>query len=102
MRLEGRHAAERPLVVEGRHAPLDRFDDVRAALMDEGSQPLQDRPRELRRPRDVGVDPGGLFPHCGSSLRRCPPPLPAPLAPALPAPLAPAPDGPLAPPPPAA
>src|SRR5688500_15649839 len=69
--------------------------------MDEGPQARQDRPRELPRPRDVGVDPRVLFPHCDSSLRRWAPPLPAPLGPPPPAPLAP-PPGALAPPPPAA
>ena len=46
---------------EERHAPFDRFFDIRAGLVDELADVRQNRLREGLRLRDVGIDPGIEF-----------------------------------------
>src|SRR6185436_1433804 len=56
VRLEGGHPDERSLVLEGRHAPLDRLGDLGARGVDSPADPLEDRAGEGLRLRDVRID----------------------------------------------
>src|SRR5688572_18980202 len=56
MLLERGHAGEHALVLEVRHAPLDRLFDLRAALVHRLADARQDRARERRSLCDIGVD----------------------------------------------
>src|SRR5262249_26524554 len=62
--LERAHADHHfAFVVEVRHRPLDRLLEVRAALVEQPPEVLQDRLRERPRVLDVRVDPWILLAH---------------------------------------
>ena len=63
MFLERGHPAHDAIVIEVRHAPLDRLLNVGAAGVNNRSEMLQDRPGKRRRFFNIGVDPRIFFAH---------------------------------------